>query len=93
MTPKRILLGHGVHGMRVEFELTPGRQAPRLGEPEALVHCSGCVHYRSDPVGAGGIGSCAVQGQGTALRWPPLYPRARRRCSDREDDHGGVVNR
>jgi hypothetical protein len=50
--------------------------------PRPSVSCADCAHFAADPVGHGGIGSCArggpPQGQMAA------FPHAKRKCPDFE---------
>ncbi|MFH0342353.1 MAG: hypothetical protein ACHBNF_09540 [Chromatiales bacterium] len=47
------------------------------------VRCADCRHFERDTVGDGnGIGWCRVQGEGTGLGQPALWPRVDRACRD-----------
>ena len=54
----------------------------------ARVACGDCRHFSPDPIGCGGIGSCAIGGEGVGGRLP-LYPGARRLCRDFEEGRDG----
>lgn len=60
-------------------------QAPKPKQLALRVCCDNCRHFTTDPVGFGGIGTCAVTGTGLAAERPtfepPCYPKAPRRCS------------
>lgn len=50
--------------------------------PRPSVSCATCAHFTHDPVGDGGIGSCAAGGPPKGQM--PAYPYAKRQCSDFE---------
>ncbi len=50
--------------------------------PRPSVSCATCQHFRPDPIGHGGIGSCARGGPPQGQM--PAYPYAKRQCSDFE---------
>ena len=50
--------------------------------PRPLVSCVTCQHFTADPIGDGGIGSCARGGPPKGQM--PAYPYAKRKCGDFE---------
>lgn len=50
--------------------------------PRPSVSCATCAHFTHDPVGDGGIGSCAAGGPPKGQM--PAYPYAKRKCGDFE---------
>jgi len=60
---------------------------------ERIVQCSTCVHWVADPLGGGGIGTCATRADGdswSAHDRRPLspWPNAPRHCAGWEAAHG-----
>ena len=50
--------------------------------PRPSVSCATCQHFTPDPIGHGGIGSCAAGGPPQGQM--PAYPYAKRKCGDFE---------
>ncbi len=50
--------------------------------PRPSVSCCDCQHFTPDPIGDGGIGSCAKNGPPQGQM--PAYPHGKRQCSDFE---------
>ena len=50
--------------------------------PRPSVSCATCQHFTADPIGDGGIGSCAKSGPPKGQM--PAYPHVKRQCSDFE---------
>ncbi len=48
--------------------------------PRPSVSCATCQHFTPDPIGHGGIGSCAAGGPPQGQM--PAYPYAKRQCAD-----------
>ena len=54
----------------------------RLWIPRPSVQCRDCSHFTADPIGHGGIGTCARGGPPKGQM--PAYPHAKRKCGDFE---------
>ena len=74
-------------GVRYRLNATPVAivQGPKPQQQALWVCCENCRHFTPDPLGFGGIGTCAATGTGLAAERPtfepPCYPEAPRRCS------------
>ena len=60
------------------FNRVKGLPIPRLNK----VKCSDCRHFQPNPIGAGGIGRCAVEAWIPDSEYLPLYPFSLRRCEE-----------
>jgi hypothetical protein len=62
----------------------PDPVAPAPGAARCLVTCSSCAHWRADPIGDGGLGSCQAKAP-ASLRPGACWPGSQLRCREHRE--------